>query len=147
MTYEKTFGTVLNIGDGPVSGTPTYTAVAQVKNVGDFEISAVMADVTNHASPGGFREFIQSGIFETGELELKLVYDPAQATHANASGGLLHALLNGTLLAYQIVLPDTGSTTWTFDAYVQGVTTQIGEGEEALTQSVTLQITGQPVLS
>lgn len=147
MAYEKTFGTLFKIGDGALASTPTYTTIAQVRSIGDFNIAAVLAEVTNHSSTAGFREKIQSGLFEVDDIEIELVYDPAQATHANSSGGVMHALLNGTKLAYQIVLPDTGNSTWSFDAYVQSCNTQIGEGEEALMQTVTLTITGQPTLT
>ena len=59
----------------------------------------------------------------------------------------MHAALNNTLLAYEIALNDTGSTTWTFDAYVSNVTTVIDNGEDAPVLNVTLQPTGQPTLA
>jgi len=147
MAYEKTYGTQFQIGDDDLSGTPSYTTIAQVKSIGDWVLGAVMAEVTNHQSTGGFREKIQSGIFEVDDIELELVYDPAQATHANSAGGVMHAMLNGTKLAYKLIFPDTGSSTWTFEAFVSKAATVIGEGEEALMQTVTMTITGQPTLT
>lgn len=147
MTYEKTFGSQFKIGDGDLASTPTYTTVAQVKNIGDVATALRMAEVTNHGSSGGWAEHIPSGIKDVEDISITLVYDAAQATHANAAGGVIHAHLNETKLAYQIVLPDTGSTTWTFEAYVTNVNTQIGEGEDALMQEITIKITGAPTLT
>lgn len=147
MAYEKTYGTQFQIGSDDLSGTPTYTTIAQVRSIGDWVLGAVMAEVTNHASTGGFREKIQSGMFEVDDIEIELVYDPAQATHANSAGGVMYALLNGTKLAYKLIFPDTGGSTWTFEGFVSKIGTLIGEGEEALRQTVTFTITGQPTLT
>lgn len=147
MAFEKAYGTKFKIGDADLSGSPVYTTIAQVNSIGDWAIGAVMAETTHHESTAGFREKIQSGIFEVDDPEIELLYDPAQATHANSAGGIMHALLNGTKLAYQMLFPDTGATLWTFEAFVSKETTVIGTGEEALKQTVTFTITGQPVLT
>jgi predicted secreted protein len=140
------FGVTFNIGDGAVASSPTYTAIASVKTWNGVEIASIMSEVTAHDSPGGYREHIPSGLFEVTDIELGLAFDIGEGTHANASGGLVHAMLNKTLLAYQIVLPDTGSTTWTFDAYVQKVKMESPK-EEHIMATVTLKITGQPTLA
>jgi hypothetical protein len=146
MSYEGGFGVTFNIGDDVFSGTPNYTAIAQVEEWNEMSIEAVMAEVTNHASTGGYEEHIPSGLFRTGEIELGLVFDITGGTHANASGGVTHALLNKTKLAYQVVLPDSGSTTFSFDAYVSKIAWQSPK-EEKIMAKVTLRPTGQPTIA
>jgi hypothetical protein len=146
MGYSGGYGVTFNIGDGDVASTPTYTAIAQVKTWNGVEIGAVMSEVTNHASPGGYREHVPSGLFEVSDLELGLAFDISQATHANAAGGLMHAMLNKTKLAFQIVLPDASTTTWTFDAYVQKFKVE-SPTEEHVMGTATLKVTGQPTLA
>jgi hypothetical protein len=105
-----------------------------------------MSEVTNHASPGGYKEKIPSGLFEVGSIELELAFDITQGTHANAAGGLTHAMLNQTKLAYQIVLPDASNTTFTFDAYIEKMKFDSPK-EEHVMATTTVTITGQPTLS
>lgn len=147
MTAQKAYGAAVQIGDADLSGTPTYTNIAGLKAIGDWEIEAETADVTNHQSTSGHREHLPTGIYNVAELELTLSYDDTEATHANSAGGLMHALLNGTKLAYKINMADSGSTVWTFEAYCTKLGTIIDTGEEELQQSVTLTVTGAPTLS
>jgi len=148
MSAQKAYGATLNIGNADLSGTPAYASMAGLKKIGDWEIEAEMADVTNHQSTGGYREKFPVGIFSVGDLELTISYDPAEATHDDSAiGGLMHALLNNTKLAYQIVLNVASNPTWTFEAYVSKLGTVIDTGEEELQQNVTLMITGQPTLA
>jgi len=145
-TGEGGYGVTFNIGDGNVASSPTYTAIAQVKTWNGVGIAAMMSETTHHASTGGYKEFVPSGLFEVDDIELGLVFDITTATHANASGGLTHALLNKTELAYQMVLPDAGNTTFTFDAYCQKVV-YASPKEEHVDAAVTLKVTGQVTLS
>lgn len=146
MGFDGGFGVGFKIGDGAVASSPSYTSIAQVESWNGMGIAAVMAEATAHDATGGYRRKKPSGLFEVDNIELGLVFDISEATHANASGGLLHAQLNKTLLAYQIVLPDTGNTTFTFDAYVQKfMITSVKE--EVIKATVTLEIDGQPTLS
>lgn len=146
MANAGGFGVTFNIGDGAVASTPTYTAIAQVKSFNGVEIESVLSDITAHDSPGGYDEHIPSGRFNTSAIELELVFDIAQATHANSSGGLVHAMLNKTLLAYQIIFPDTSTTTWTFDAYINKIKME-SEQEAHFKAMVTMKPTGVPVLT
>ena len=146
MAFEKTFGSQFQLGDDDLSGTPVYTTVAQVKSIGDWELEAEMADTTSHDSPGGYREKFPTGIFNQEDVEMVLNYDPADGGHDNITG-LMNVHLNKTLRAYKIILPDTSSTTWTFEAYVTKFATNIGSGEDQLMATVTMAITGQPTLS
>lgn len=146
MGADGGYGVTFNIGDGDMDSTPSYTAIAQVKTWNGVEIAQKMSEWTHHASTGGYREKVPSGLFEVSDLELGLAFDISQATHANSSGGLIHALLNKTKLAYQVILPDSGNTTWTFDAYVQKIN-NASDKEEHIDATVTLVVTGQPTLA
>ncbi len=135
------FGVTFQIGSGPLSGTPTYSSIGQVKTWKGIEIEAVMSDFTHHGSAGGYQEFVPSGRKNISPIELGIAYDKSIASHTDASGGLYHALDNGSKLAYKITLPD--ATTWEFDAYVIKLT-QASEQEEHIDLTVELQPTGQP---
>jgi len=147
MAEHKSYGTQFQIGDDDLSGTPAYTTVAQVQSQGEFGLENEMADVTAHDSPGGYREAIANGITAQDDLELTLFFDIAQATHANSAGGLMHAMLNRTKLAYRIIYPDTSGTTWTFEGFVMNFSIPVDQGEDSLMANVTMKITGQPTLS
>lgn len=146
MAESGGFGVTLNIGDGNVASSPTYTAVANVQEVNGFSSEQVMTEITHHASTGGYDEHIPSGMFRTDVIELVLGLDIAQATHANSSGGIVHAHLNETELAYQVVFPDSGSSTWTFDAYAQKIN-WLSPKDGHMQMQVTLRPTGQPTLT
>lgn len=139
-------GVTFNIGDGDMDSSPSYTPIANVKSFNGVDSSLVMDDITAHDSTGGYREKLPSGILEMANIELVLAFDISEATHDNASGGLVHAHLNETLLAYQIIFPDTGTTTWTFDAYARRVRWESPIGG-SLAATVELEITGQPTLT
>ena len=140
------FGVTFSIGDGALSTTPTYTAIASVKTFNGDEIASVMSETTAHDSAAGYREFVPSGLFEVSDIELGLAFDISEGTHANSSGGVTHALLNKTLLAYKIELPDSGGTNWVFDAYINKIKWDSPK-EEHIMANVTLKVTGQPTLS
>jgi len=146
MSYTGGFGIKLNIGSAPMADNPTYTLAAQVQKVGDFESSLVMAEVTGHDAVDGYEESIPSGKKKLKSLELELGLDMAQATHANSSGGLLHAHQNETLLAYQLIYPDAQQTTWTFDAYLEKFSMG-AEQEKEWKGKATLKITGKPTFN
>jgi predicted secreted protein len=72
-------------------------------------------------------------------------YDPAGATH-DASTGVLKDMGDKTLRNFQLVFPDTGTTTWSFSAYVVGFTPGAPH-DDKLTAECELKISGQPTLA
>lgn len=141
MAKYSAFGTVLRIGSTSGSGG---TAIANVVSIDGPELTLETIDVTTHDSPSGFREFI-GGLKDGGEVGLELAFDPANATHRNASGGLLHALLNRTVLEYTLVLPSSPTVSWYFNALVTSFQTQ-APIDDKLPANVTLKITGAPTI-
>lgn len=139
----SSFGTLLQIGDG---ATPTegFTTVAEVLDIGGPGLALGLTDGTHHGSPGGWIEKIPT-LLDAGEVSFDIQYDPVGATH-DASTGLINDMENKTLRNFQLVFPDTGTTTWSFSAYVAGFEPS-APVEGKLTASVMLDISGQPTLA
>lgn len=144
MSDYAGFGTALQIGDSTNQATANYTTIAQVQDISGPGLSLNTDDVTAHDSPGGWMEFVGT-VKDGGEVSFDLVYDPAEGTHENASGGLLYELDQKTAKAYKIVFPDTANTAWTFNAFVTAYEPS-SPVDGKLAASVTLKITGQPTL-
>ena len=120
------------------------TAVAAVDSINGFEVEALLDEITTHGSAGGFREMLPTGKFQASDVELVLVFDIAQATHANSAGGLTHALLNKTKMTNSIVFP--GAVTWSFSAYCKKIKWQSPQ-DQAVRANVTLAVTGACTLT
>lgn len=134
MTKYSAFGTAL------IKGTyPGGTEVAQVTNISGPGISLDTTDVTEHDG-GGWEEVVAT-ILRSGTVTVDIVYDPAAATHKNATGGLLYDLVNRVKGTWNIVFPTTPVAYFTFDAFVTGFNPS-APVDGALTASVTLKPTG-----
>lgn len=142
MTGIAAYGTLLAIGDSNNQATAVYTTVAQVTNIGGPGMSLDTIDVTDHQSTGAWEEVV-AGILRSGEVSMDLNFDPALATHANASGGLLYEMVQRTSKAYRITFPD--ASVWTFEAYVTAFNPSADHAGK-LSASVTLKLTGVPTL-
>lgn len=137
------YGTLLKIGD---AGSPeTFTAIAEVTNISGPGITTDTEDVTHHESTGGFKERIPT-LLDAGAVTFDVSFIPTAATHRDASGGLLDDQLAKTKRNFQIIWSDSGSTTWSFAAYVTGFSPTAPVGGK-LGAAVTLQVTGQPTLA
>ena len=121
------------------------TEYAGVTNIAGPELSLDTADVTSHDSTAAWEEHVGT-ILRSGNLTLDIVYDPADATHKYAAGGLLYDLVQRAEIALTLVFSDVGTTTWTFaKVLVIGFTPTAPVGE-ALTASVTIKPTGPVTL-
>ncbi len=94
-------------------------AYAQITNISGPSMSADTIDVTSHASTNAWEESV-IGVLRPGEIGMDIVYDPANATHKNAAGGLLADYLARVSITLTVVFPDTANTEWTFSAFVTG---------------------------
>lgn len=133
MTKYSAFGTALTRGAYP------GTEIAQVTNISGLSISLDTVDVTEHDGDG-WEEHIAT-ILRSGTITLDIVYDPSEATHKNASGGLLYDMAQRVLGTWNLVFPTTPVKYFTFSAYVTGFT-PAAPVEGALTASVTLKPSG-----
>ncbi len=139
----SSFGTLLKLGDGG-SPTETFTTIAEVKDISGPALKVNTEEVTSHSSTGSYEEHVPTTI-SAGEVSCDLNFVPTGATHSYTSG-LIKDLKNKTKRNFQLVLPDTGSTTWTFAAYVTGFETK-APVKGVLSAAVKLLITGQPTLA
>lgn len=118
--------------------------IAQVINISGPSLSVDTEDVTTHDSSGANEEHVAT-VIRSGELTLEIEYDPVAATH-DGTTGLIKRLTDKLPVQYQLVFPDAAATEWTMDGYTSGF--EPGEPHDgALTASVTIKVTGEPVLA
>ena len=134
MAKYDAYGTVL------YRGTSGGTAIAQVSSISGPALSADVLDVISHDSTSAWEESAV-GILRSGELGIEIVYDPANATHANAGSGLLADFVARTATTWTLVFPDSAATEWTWSAFVTGFEPD-ADHAGALTASVTFKPTG-----
>ena len=133
MTKYSAFGTALT------KGTYPGTEVAQVTNISGLSISLDTVDVSEHDGDG-WEEHVAT-ILRSGTVTLDIVYDPNDATHKNANGGLLYDMTQRVAGTWNLVFPTTPTKYFAFAAYVTGFTPS-APVDGALTASVTLKPTG-----
>jgi predicted secreted protein len=134
MTKYSAFGTALKRGAVEIAG---------VTNISGPGLSLDTEDVTSHDSDNYWEEVVGT-ILRSGEITLDIVYDPAAATHKNASGGLLYDMVQRATNTYSLVFPN--ATEWSFSALVTGFEPD-APVDGALTASVTLKLTGDVTLA
>lgn len=134
-------GTLLKIGDG--AGSEVFTTIAEVKNISGPGLKLNTVEATNHDSPNKTMEVI-AGLIDPGEVSFDINYQPTAATH-NVTTGLIRDLKNRTKRNFQLVFPDSGSTTWAFAAFVTEFNPQ-EPVNNVLNAQVKLKITGLPTL-
>lgn len=134
------FGTLLKIGNGG-SPTETFAALAEVKNISGPNMSLETIDATHMESPSGYREILPS-FKSAGEVSVDVNFLPGNSQHQ----GLTTDFTNRTLRNWQIVWPDTGSTTWQFAAYLTGFQPSASI-DDVLGASITMTISGAPNFS
>lgn len=131
-------GTVFNRGDTESSGT-TFTAIAEVNSITGPDMTRDQIDVTSLDSTGGYREFI-AGFRDGGEVTLEMNFT------LDGYDGLKADFEDDDKRLYQIVLSDTGNTTFEF----WGLVTALGLAvpmDDKVTATVTIKISGQVTLS
>lgn len=144
MPAYSSFGTLLQMGDTD-GGGGSFTTVAQVLDISGPEFSVDTEETTNQSSTGGYEEFIPT-IKRSGNVTFDILFDPAQATHEDASTGLLYVMVNRKLRGYQLLMPTSPATQWNFLGYVVGFS-QANPVAGTQKASITIKISGQPTLS
>lgn len=135
------YSTVIKIGDG--ASSEAFTTIAEVMDINGPNLQLATADVTSHDS-SGWREHVAT-ILDGGDVTFSINFVPTGGTH-DYSTGLVKDMTDRTLRNFQLVFPDSGSTTWTFAAYITGFASK-NPVDGALTADVALRITGQPTLA
>ena len=117
-----------------LTGTETYTPIANISNITGPGMSRETIDVTTFDSTGGYREFI-GGFRNPGTITLTMNFTKTG-----------YQLMKGDFededaQSYKMVFPDTETTTLTFDAIVTELPLT-APTDDKVTCEVTLQITG-----
>jgi predicted secreted protein len=128
-------GTQLQRGD--CADPEAFTPVAHVKGEIPFpQINSESKDVTDHDSPDHTKEFIAT-LIDPGQLKVTLNYRATDATHKL----LISDARSRTIRNWQIVMVDTGASTWGFTAFVMGFQAK-GAVDNVYEADVTFQVTG-----
>jgi predicted secreted protein len=114
-------GTLFQRQDDGSSGEG-YTTLGEVNSITGPSKTRETIDVTHLASDGGYREFIPS-FRDSGEVSLELNFTVSGYEQFNDD------FEDTELHSYQIVLPDSGNYTLTFDAFVieMGMAIPVGD--------------------
>jgi len=127
------FGTALKKG---------ATEIAELTNINGLDLDSDEIDVTNHQSPGGYEEIIQS-IRRTGVVTLEGNFVPGDTGQAD----LMADYLSGVRSAYTIDFSGAGlSAEWNFDAYVKKAPSTEAPVDGKIPFSAELRVTGEPSL-
>jgi len=129
-------GAIFKRGDG--ASNEVFTAMAEINTINGPTMTRAFYDVTSLDSVGGYREFI-AGFRDAGEITLNMNFT------LDTYDDLLADFQSDSTRNYQVVMPDTGATTFDFAGLVTGVPLTIPE--EKITVDVTIKISGAITLS
>lgn len=135
-------GIQLKRGDGG-SPSETFTAVAEVRNVSGIGVELGTWDATVHSRTDFFTK-LKAGLKTLKPITFELNWIPTNSTHKNAAGGIVYEIDQRREGNWQLVFPDSGSTTWTFEALVTDLDIE-SPTAEGLMGSVTLTPTGSNI--
>jgi predicted secreted protein len=144
MDEHVAFGTILAYGDGET--VETFTKIGQMKDISGPNMSRDTIDVTNHDSPGGYREFLAS-IRDGGEITFAVEYDPGDETH-DQDTGLLYLFGLDVRTNFQLIFPvesDNGYWGYTFSGLVTGFSPK-EPVDGSITADITIKVGGAVTL-
>lgn len=131
------FGAQLKRGDG--ADPEVFTAIGNSTNIEGPGIERETIDVTAHDSTEAWREFL-GGLKDGGEVSVDLNYDPAK------HDTLVADFDDDAPRNYQLVFPDSASTTWSFQAILTEFNPEAPH-DDKLAASLTFKVSGKPTLS
>lgn len=115
--------------------TRDSVAIAEIRNISGPGMTRDFIDVSNLDSTAGYREFI-AGFRDGGELTFSMNF---------TIGGYDDLLLDyesESVQSYELILPDSGTTTFSFSGFVTNLPLNITP-DDAVTVDVTIKISGQ----
>jgi predicted secreted protein len=137
-TAEPAFGTLLKMCADANGTSPT--TVAEVKDI-NFNLDAQIEDATTHSTAVPWRVKVAT-LLNMGSVEFMVNWVPTAATHDGITG-VLYVFAQRAERTWQLVETDAGSTTYEYQAIVQGI--KMGRPTAGLRSgNVTLAGTGQP---
>jgi len=131
---EIGFGAKVLRGDG---GSPEiFNEISELMDVAPPESVRDSLEATHHGSPDGAKEYLY-GLIDNGEVTLELNHIPGNSQQV----GLRDDQKNKVMRNFQVVWPDSASTTVTFTGLVLSIGRAIPK-EEKMTISVGLKVSG-----
>ena len=101
MAIRSAKGTLQKIGDG--ASPENFTTIGQVRSISGPSTKATVQDVTTHSTAGNWMEKLAM-LIDPGTIGFPINYDPADATHAFATG-LWADMISLTSRSFQTVFP------------------------------------------
>lgn len=142
MTKYAAKGTLLQAEIAAAPGT--FQTVAQVRSIGGPTLGGDAIDLSHHSVPAAYRVF-QPGVNDAGEITIEVLFDPADPTQDNVGvDGLLSIYDQREVHLFRVVFSDTGATIWESEGMITSYE-PTAPFDEALTASITMKLTGQPV--
>ena len=123
-------GTTLSYASYPTPST--FTAVAEVIDVGWPDVTSGEVDVTHYGTTGSFKEFLPSAFKEGGEFEALLNFTTA--------GYIAVAAIQNIKKTWKITLP--GGNYLQFPGHIKGLAGEIPI-EDRVTNTVTIKVDGE----
>jgi len=140
---ELGYGLSLQIGDD--AEPPTYTDTGlEIRDFTPPELTKDTVEVTNHRSPGGFKEYIPA-LLDAGEISFTVNYVPRHsADPEHALGVLLNQMYESGNTAWRIRYIDG-----TFEEFLGSVTgfSRSIPVADAMTADITMRVSGKPQLT
>ena len=137
MIATQANGIALQVGDG--ADPEVFTTIAEVISVNPLSASRTAIDVTSFDSAGNRREFV-GGLVDNGECSFTIQYDATEGTH-DESTGIISFLDDTETRSFQMVYPDSATTTQSFKGIVTGFSVS-AVLDDKITADVTLKISG-----
>jgi predicted secreted protein len=129
---------------GNAASPEVFSTVAQVRSIVGPGISGNVVDITTHSAADPWRTKIVT-LLDAGDVSFDISFIPTEASHSSTTG-LLADFKARTLRNWQLVFPDSVSTTWLFSGYV----TKFSNSEPVdgvLLASIVITITGEPTFA
>lgn len=132
---KSNYGVRVTLGDG--QEPEQFTDISGVRVVPPIETEQEDIEVTHHGS-GKYREYIPSGLSETGEMALEMYTYKDDATQKK----IRDAYKSGDVMNFQVLYPNGMGKK--FSAYVKNIVFNDADATspEAIIETVTLKLTG-----
>ena len=111
-------GVILKLGDGAT--TEVFTAVAELVDINGPGIKRDSRETTHHQSADKYRTY-KPGLRDGGEISCTVNLLPGNATHKDATGGLLGSINDDEVHNWKMVLPedaDGADYEWSFAGFL-----------------------------